>query len=36
MGDELKGFEETAPTLTLEPDLGEAKQQPLQCRKQKL
>ena len=25
MGDELKGFEETAPTLTLEPDLGEAK-----------
>ena len=24
MGDELKGFEETAPTLTLEPDLGEA------------
>ena len=26
MGDELKGFEETAPTLTLEPDLGEAKQ----------
>ena len=25
MGDEMKGFEETAPTLTLEPDLGEAK-----------
>ena len=25
MGDELKGFEKTAPTLTLEPDLGEAK-----------
>lgn len=25
MEDELKGFEETAPTLTLEPDLGEAK-----------
>lgn len=25
MGDELKGFEETAPTLTLEPDLWEAK-----------
>ena len=25
MGDELKGFEETVPTLTLEPDLGEAK-----------
>lgn len=25
MGDELKGFEETAPTLTLESDLGEAK-----------
>ena len=25
MGDELKGFEGTAPTLTLEPDLGEAK-----------
>ena len=25
MGDELKGFEETAPTLTLEPDLGGAK-----------
>ena len=25
MGDELKCFEETAPTLTLEPDLGEAK-----------
>ena len=25
MGVELKGFEETAPTLTLEPDLGEAK-----------
>ena len=25
MGDELKGFEETAPTLTLEPDIGEAK-----------
>lgn len=25
MGDELKGFGETAPTLTLEPDLGEAK-----------
>ncbi len=25
MGDELKGFEETAPTLTLEPDLGETK-----------
>ena len=25
MGDELKGFEESVPTLTLEPDLGEAK-----------
>ena len=36
MGNEFTGFEDNAPTLTLEPDLGEPKQRLQQSRKPKL